>query len=301
MKNQQKAYMYAGLSVCIWATVASAFKISLAYFDSLQLLFFSSITSILALFSILLFQKKIHLLKNNRIRDYIRSAFMGFINPFIYYLVLFKAYDVLPAQEAQPLNYTWPIMLTLLSIPLLKQRVKWISVFAILISFIGVFIISTKGDLLTFKFSNLNGALLALSTAIIWALFWIFNIRDKRDDSVKLFLSFAFGFIYISIATFFFSDFNIPNSQALWGTVYIGLFEMGITFVLWAMALQYSETTAKVSKFIFLTPFLSLIVVYFVVGEKILPSTIIGLLFIVGGIILEQIFGQKKQLENQAA
>lgn len=301
MKNQQKAYIYAGLSVCIWATVASAFKISLAYFDSLQLLFFSSITSILALFSILLFQKKIHLLKNNRIRDYIRSAFMGFINPFIYYLVLFKAYDVLPAQEAQPLNYTWPIMLTLLSIPLLKQRVKWISVFAILISFIGVFIISTKGDLLTFKFSNLNGALLALSTAIIWALFWIFNIRDKRDDSVKLFLSFAFGFIYISIATFFFSDFNIPNSQALWGTVYIGLFEMGITFVLWAMALQYSETTAKVSKFIFLTPFLSLIVVYFVVGEKILPSTIIGLLFIVAGIILEQIFGQKKQLENQAA
>ncbi|MBB4118841.1 drug/metabolite transporter (DMT)-like permease [Mesonia hippocampi] len=301
MKNQQKAYIYAGLSVCIWATVASAFKVSLVYFDSLQLLFFSSITSILALFSILFFQKKIHLLKNSRLRDYITSVIMGFINPFVYYLVLFKAYAVLPAQEAQPLNYTWPIMLTLLSIPLLKQRVKWISVFAILISFIGVFIISTKGDLLTFKFSNLNGALLALSTAIIWALFWIFNIRDKRDDSVKLFLSFIFGFIYISIATFFFSDFNIPNSQALWGTVYIGLFEMGITFVLWAMALQYSETTAKVSKFIFLTPFLSLIVVYFVVGEKILSSTIIGLLFIVAGIILEQVFGQKKQLENQAA
>ena len=34
---------------------------------------------------------------------------MGLFNPFLYYLVLFKAYDLLEAQEAGTLNYIWPI------------------------------------------------------------------------------------------------------------------------------------------------------------------------------------------------
>ena len=34
----------------------------------------------------------------------------GFLNPFLYYIILFKAYSLLPAQEALSLNYTWPLV-----------------------------------------------------------------------------------------------------------------------------------------------------------------------------------------------
>lgn len=289
MKNQNKAYIYAFITVIIWSTVASAFKISLQHMDFLQLLFLSSFVSLGAIFIIILTQGKIEILIKSSKKDYIHSALGGFLNPFIYYIFLFKAYELLPAQEAQPLNYTWPIMLILLSIPLLKQKINLKSILAIIISFFGVFIISTHGNILAFHFSNLRGAILALCTAIIWALFWIMNIKDKRDELIKLFLNFLFGFVYIFIATAVFSEISIPNIKALFGASYVGLFEMGITFVIWAKALNLSETTAKVSRFIYLTPFLSLLVIHFTVGEEILPSTITGLVFIVLGIIIEQV------------
>jgi drug/metabolite transporter (DMT)-like permease len=41
-----------------------------------------------------------------------QSAITGALNPFGYYLILFKAYSLLPAQLAQPLNMIWPVTLS---------------------------------------------------------------------------------------------------------------------------------------------------------------------------------------------
>lgn len=115
MKRQELAYIYGMLAVFLWSTVASAFKLSLRYVGYIHLLFYSSLTSLTVFFLILLFQGKLRLLRENP-KSHFRSVILGFLNPFLYYLVLFKAYSLLPAQEAQALNYTWPIMLALLSI-----------------------------------------------------------------------------------------------------------------------------------------------------------------------------------------
>ena len=40
-------------------------------------------------------------------RDWQQSLLPGLLNPCLYYLVLFKAYELLPAQQAQALNYSW--------------------------------------------------------------------------------------------------------------------------------------------------------------------------------------------------
>jgi len=286
--KQKQAYIYAIIVVLFWATVASAFKVTLRYVDFLQLLFYSSAVSMAVLFVILLIQNKLKSLKEYSGRDYLHSAMLGFLNPFLYYVVLFKAYSLLKAQEAQPLNMTWAILLPLLSIILLKQKIRFKSIAAIIISFIGVLIISTRGNILAFNFTNMEGVLLALSSAVIWSLFWIYNIKDKRDEVAKLFLNFAFGFVFILIFILLFSEITIPDTIGFFGSIYIGLFEMGITFVIWLKALKLSRTTAKVSNLILLVPFLSLIVIHQIVGEEILYSTIIGLIFIVIGIIMQQ-------------
>jgi drug/metabolite transporter (DMT)-like permease len=292
MEKQRQAYLYGITAVFFWSTVASAFKVSLRYLDFLQLLFFSSIASLVVLFLILVIQKKLFLLKGYSPIDYLHSMILGFLNPFLYYVVLFKAYSLLPAQEAQPLNYTWAIMLVLLSIPLLNQRIGLISILAILVSYFGVFVISTRGDILGFTFSNPRGVILALGSAVIWALFWIYNIKDKRDEVTKLFLNFSFGFVFILVAILLSSKMKIPNGAGLAGATYVGIFEMGITFVLWLKALKLSQTTAQVSNLIYLSPFLSLVLIRFVVGERILLSTVIGLIFIVAGILIQQRYGR---------
>lgn len=288
MKKQKQAYIYAIIAVLFWSTVASAFKVSLRYVDVFQLLFFSSLSSVIILFIILFIQNKLKLLRTYEAKDFLRSALLGFLNPFLYYVVLFKAYSLLRAQEALTLNYTWPIMLALLSIPILKQKIGFRSILAIFISFLGAFIIATKGNIISFKFTNILGVLLALGSTVIWSLFWIYNIKDKRDYVAKLFLNFVFGFIFILIATPLFSKISIPDMRGLLGAGYVGLFEMGITFIFWLKALQLSRTTAKVANLIYLSPFISLIIINRIVGENILVSTVIGLILIVTGIIVQQ-------------
>jgi drug/metabolite transporter (DMT)-like permease len=295
MKQQRQAYTYALLAVLCWSTIGSAFKISLRYLDFLTLLLFSSLVAVIVLFIVLFLQRKVILLKKLKKKDLLNSAFLGLLNPFLYYVVLLKAYELLPAQEAGTLNYIWPLALVLLSIPLLKQKITVWSIFAILMSFFGIILISTHGHVLTFRFSNPLGVVLALGSAIFWALYWIFNMKDSREEVSKLFLNFCFGFFYIFLTITVLRDlglkwnhFPVLPWQGITGSVYLGIFEMGITFILWLMALKLSSTTAKVSNLIYLSPFISLILIHFFVGEIILFSTIIGLAFIVGGIIIQQ-------------
>jgi drug/metabolite transporter (DMT)-like permease len=289
MKKQRKAYLYALATVLLWSTVASAVKISLRHINVIPLLFFASITSTVTFFCCLLFFGKLNMLKVLSKKDYLQSALLGFLNPFLYYVILFKAYSLLPAQQAQPINFLWPITLVLLSAPLLKQKIRPRDILAVIVSFAGVFIISTQGNILGFKSANPAGVLLALSSTVIWALFWIYNVKDRRDEAVRLFLNFAFGSGFTLLAMLLFAETKVPNAKGVLGAIYIGLFEMGVTFLLWLKALKISSTTAYVASLIYLTPFLSLVVISIIVGEKILISTLIGLIFIVAGITLQKL------------
>jgi len=288
MEKQTRAYLCASAAVLFWATSASAFKISLRYVDVFSLLFYASITSTGAFFIYILLSNRLSLLKSLSRKDYLYSALLGFLNPFLYYAVLFKAYSILPAQEAQPLNFVWPITLVLLSIPLLKQKIRPRDILATFICFAGVFVISTRGDIFGFKFTSITGVCLATGSSVIWALFWIYNVRDKRDEVVRLFLNFAFGSVLTFLLMAILEGVHIPKLPGLLGAVYVGLFEMGITFLLWLKALKLSKTTAHVTNLIYMVPFLSLVLIWFTVGETILPSTIVGLVFIVGGIVLQR-------------
>ena len=73
---------------------------------------------------------KIHIINNYKL-----VFTLGLINPFLYYLVLFKAYDLLPAQEAQAINYTWALMLAFLSVIFLKQKLTLKDILAGIICF----------------------------------------------------------------------------------------------------------------------------------------------------------------------
>ncbi len=299
MHSQGKAYLYAGAVVLIWATVASAFKIGLGMMNHVQLLFLSSGSSLLILGMILAIQRKWRAVFKCRRHEYLNSIVLSALNPFLYYLVLFKAYSLLPAQQAQPLNQTWAIILSLLSIAILKQKISSRRVLAIIISFIGVWIIATRGRVLDLRFADAAGVILALSSAVIWSVFWLFNMKDQRDETVKLFLNFVFGFLLIAVFIIIFDKMPPFEPTLLLSAAYIGCFEMGLTFVLWLRALKYSKTTAQVSNMIYLVPFLSLIVIRAVLHERIYLSTFIGLIFIVGGIILQQTVRQPRPMRIQ--
>jgi len=287
MTNQKKAYIFAGLSILFWSTVATAFKFALKGLDYIQVLFISSYVALFSLLFIIIIQGKLKSVFKLSFKAARLSILLGFLNPFFYYLILFKAYELLPAQEAQTLNWTWPITLTLLSAVFLKQKLTRGNIIALFACFIGVIVISTHGEPFSLNFSNLFGDLLAIGSSVIWAFFWIFSLKDTRDPVIKLFWNFFFGSLYITPVLFLFSEFPDIGTFSFGAAVYTGLFEMGLTFFLWLNALNLARSSASVAIFAFLTPFISLIFIGFVYGEKILISSIIGLLFIIGGVTLQ--------------
>jgi len=246
-------------------------------------------TSAIILLVVLVISKKTNLLLKTGKKELLHSAILGFINPFAYYLILLKAYKLLPAQIAQPLNMIWPIILVFLSVLILGQKIERKSFIALFISFSGVFIISSQGNLFSPGHADIRGVLLALGSSVFWAFYFILNVKDQRDEAIKLFLNFLFGSIYLLIAIIVTDGWPSP-SPGLKGTataIYIGLFEMGITFLFWLKALQTAPSTDKISNLVYLAPFISLIFIHFILHEPVYYTTPAGLLLIVSGIWIQ--------------
>ncbi len=299
MKSQTTAYKFALIAIFFWSTVATAFKISLQYLSAVQLVLYASISSFLILFAIVTYKKQLRNVLNYIKKSYLQIFILALINPFLYYLVLFKAYELLPAQEAQAINYTWALMLTYLSVIFLKQKLTINDIVAGIICYFGVLIISTKGAPFSLSFSNIDGVLLALLSTVLWSLYWITNTKTKADPLISVFANFLFSIPIIFIYAYFTGELSaIPDIRGIASSFYVGVFEMGITFLFWLNAMQYAQSTAKIANLIFLSPFISLIFIYFILGEEIYISTVIGLITIIAGLIIQQLKTMNTNSDN---
>lgn len=284
MKHENRAYVLASLAILFWSTAASAFKLTLAHQHFSVVLFIASLTAAFVMLIISLIKgQAASLMKPQPL-----SFLLGFFNPFLYYFVLFQAYNRLPAQQAQPLNFLWPLMIVLFSIPILHQNLRIRDGISLLISFIGVFVISTRGSFTSIDQTDTIGVALALGSSVIWGLYFVLNVRSTAPVTVSLFHSFTWGAVIIGAYILLSGCRQSITPAGFFGSVYIGVFEMGITFYLWITALKLCSSTARISNFIYLTPFLSLIFIALVLGERIYLTTVIGLLMIIGAIVFQR-------------
>ena len=289
LARESQAIVYGLLTVMLWSTVASAFNLALRHVSPFELLLFSSLAATAMLGIIVALSSRKDEFRAWSGRDYRRSALLGALNPALYYLLLFEAYDRLPAQEALLLNFAWPVVLVLLSVVLLRQRIHPLAIAALLVSFCGVVVIATRGDPLAMRLGNPVGVALALASTVVWAIYWIYSSHDGRDSVNRLFANFAFGSVYLVAYGVLADSISALTLPGIAGILYVAAFEMAFAFVFWLQALKLAHNAAQVSSLVYLTPFLSLIVIHFAVGEELYPSTLLGLLLIVGGIVGEKV------------
>ncbi len=288
MEDNRKSLIFAILAIVAWATIPTAFKIGLETLPVLSMLTVASVSSTLVLLVIIALSGKLSITFRFRKGDIARSVVLGLINPVLYYLILLKAYQLLPAQVAQPLNMIWPIILVFLSVPLLGHKVSRKSIVSLFISFAGVYVIASQGNLLHPGKSDPLGVFLATCSSVFWAFYFILNVRDKRDPAVKLFLNFLVASAVLVPLWLAIGDHSMfRDTKGLITSVYIGIFEMGLTFWLWLTAMSYAKSTALISNLVYLAPFLSLIFISIFLVEIIYITTPIGLIFIIAGIFLQ--------------
>lgn len=299
MKETNKAILYACFAVLSWSTVATAFKKSLEHISHFELVLVSCVVSLLIFAVLMTIQKKWNLLKGISAKEWGYFALLGLLNPVAYYLVLFKAYDLLPAQVAQPINYAWPIVLVVLLAFVTKQRIPGKKYIGMAISLAGVATISLGGGLAMENGLSISGLLLAALSAFLWALYWVVNNKNKErfDASLAFFMTFFFGSLYMGFASLFVGVNLNTVPGLLWGS-YVGAFEMGIPFICFGLAMRKTDNPTLINQLTYLSPFMSLFIISIVLGEKIVPTTMIGLALIVFGIIFNEYLAVKKNGKN---
>ena len=302
---RKSAVFYAAVAIACWSTVATAFKWARADLSPAVLLLIATTSAIATLFLLLYAGGKRGDFLSVPWHAWKRAAFLGLINPFLYYLILFKAYSLLPAQVAQALNMIWPLILVLLSIPILGQKIRWIGILAMIISFTGALFIALQGDPLSIFREGLSvkdplGVILALGSAFLWAVYFLLNMKNRLPDDISLFLNFLFAWIYVAVFVLIvqltpsgktMAGVTQVSARSILSGIYIGIFEMAVPFVIWLKALKLAKNTAAVSSLIYIFPFLSLILIHYILGEPVYPSTITGLILIISGVLLSRLPG----------
>ncbi len=286
-RDPWRAYFYLAAAILGWATAASAFKLGLQHLSPTVLLVFSALSSCLVLGIVLGVTGRAGLIGEQSRSQIWLSAVQGLLNPFGYYGVLFQAYDRLSAQAALALNYTWPLVLALLAVPLLGERFRWRLLLALGVSLLGVVLVATGGSWRTLQGGDPLGVLLAVGSAGIWALYWLLNVRDGRDGVLKLWMGFVFGSLYCLLLLPFQT---VPLTAAGLGwAAYIGLAEMGLTFVFWLRALELAGHRGSLANWVYVTPFLSLGLIAWILRETIALGSVVGL----GLILASNLWGSR--------
>ncbi|EGQ7966950.1 DMT family transporter [Vibrio vulnificus] len=295
--NERRALGFGLSAVLLWSTVATAFKLTLAEFSPIQMLTVASVVSAMALLTICALQGKLTQISTTFLSNPWYYLLLGLINPLAYYLILFKAYDLLPASQAQAINYSWAITLTLMAAVFLGQKIRKQDWVACVFSYVGVIVIATKGDLLGLSFESPVGVALALTSTLLWAGYWILNTKNQADPIVGVLLGFLVAIPFaIALTVIEGQSWGQISMQGWLAVTYVGLFEMGVTFVLWLSALKLTNNTARISNLIFASPFISLMLLSSIIGEEIHPTTLIGLMLIIAGLVIQQIKWGKRKL-----
>ena len=302
MKENTKALMLAGFAVLSWSTVATAFKIALTHLTYFEMLLVASCTSLVIFALVMTIQRKWGLVGKLTSRQWGLFAGLGLLNPVAYYLVLFRAYDLLPAQVAQPINYAWPIVLLILLALFAHQPIPSRKYIGMFVSLGGVTLISMGSGQMGDGGIPVGGLLLAALSALLWASYWMLNnkYKDSFDSILTCFMSFLFGTLYL-VAGACVTGVNISTLPGILSGMYVGGFEMGIPFICFGLAMRKTSNPALINQLCYLSPFLSLFLIAVVLGEQIAATTYIGLILIVLGIVFNQYFVKEKRTKAAAA
>lgn len=282
----KKEYIYAMISIFLWSTTSTITKLLLKKLDSMQILLISSLFAFIFLFIVNLFKGYLKEIKKYNVKDYFEIAILGMLGTFLYNLFLYLGIDTLDASQAFILNYLWPIMIVIFACLILKEKLTKRKIIAILLSFIGVILVTTNGNLFKVEINSIIGMIYCILAAVSYGLFSVLNKKKNYNNYISMMLFYFTSFCISLIYSLLTKKIFIPELNQLLGLLWRGIFTCAIAFTSWAIALKKGDTI-RISNMAYITPFLSLVWSSVILKENIKITSILGLIIIVLGIFLQ--------------
>lgn len=289
----KKNYIYALITVFIWATMATVVKKMLFDIPNLEALAISSYFAFLFLLLVNVKNGMLKEIKKYSIKEYGIMSGLGFVGLFLYSALYYYGLTQLSSQEACILNYLWPIMLVVFSCIVLKESMTFMKGVAMLCSFAGIIILSLGNNVA----STGNTTLGMISCIVAAACYGLFSVLNKKMDfnqnisMMVIWLVVAICATILGVTTE--TWVSIKGIQWL-GILWLGIVIDAVAYLLWALALKGVKNTAKIANLAYLTPFLSVILSAVFLKEKIELQALVALVFIVGGVVLQNFTIRKR-------
>jgi drug/metabolite transporter (DMT)-like permease len=182
---------------------------------------------------------------------------------------------------------TTPIFIAILGWLVLKERLRWVQALGILLATVGVLLVVTRGELASLSTGSFGtpGDFLVLISSVNWAVFSILSRRGLRTFPATLMMFFvmAFGWLFTSLLLFTgpgLSEIKLLSLPGWLGIGFLGIFCSGLAYIFWYDALQ-ALPVAQAGAFVYLEPFITLVIAAFVLSEAVTVASLLG-----GGVIL---------------
>ena len=273
------AIVYIILCIVLWSLIPTIAKIAQSSLDHHQYLFYSSIVSFLSIFIVSVYEKNIKEIFSYSKKIFLMLFALGFLD-FIFYLLLYYGYHNGNSLEVLVIQYTWPIFIVVLSLIILKEDFTKRKLFAVILGFIGVSLVITKGDISSFSLESIDVLLIVMLSAFCFALFSVLSkkVTINATNAVMVYFFAASIYSFISMQTF--SSFAIPQGKDWISILVNGILINGISYVFWIKGLKIFDAS-KVAPFTFIIPILSAFFLILVFDEPILLVYFIGLAFVI--------------------
>ncbi len=186
-----------------------------------------------------------------------------------------------------------PVIVAVLSIPLLKERITVRVIVAIalaIIGTIGLVLSSSTSSTELFKAEYLLGALTALVSGFAYSSFMLLSkVASKRADTGGIqgvALAFTFGTLVLLPLVSLSGSWQLELNWQVWAiAIYMGLVPTGLAYYLIQVALRHTSAT-NASIVTLLEPAVAALLAWWWLGENITLLTIAGMGLLVGSVLL---------------
>lgn len=214
-------------------------------------------------------------------------------------MLLYYGLTHMKAQQAFIINYLWPILITLFAWPILGQRMTVRKAAALLLFFLGVIIVATEGDFSNLSQLDADGVLACVLAASCYALFSVLNIKVTCDKFVATMIYYAASALVILPVLLWREGLPVLTLSQWGGVLWMGALSNGLSYATWAMAMDRGDP-AKLSNLAYLTPFVSLVYIFFLLHEPISWTSLAGLCFIMLGVVVQMLPSRARHSFNES-
>ena len=177
----KKRLILAIVTVILWSTQSAVTKILLTDIPNFQFLCMSSFLAFLFLLSVNLFTGKKKEMRGLSATGLAKMPVLGIIGIFLYSVLYYYGISRLTAQTACILNYLWPVMLTLFSAVLLKEKLTAVRPAASALSFSGAAVVIFRGNGHVSFSDNVPGYIACILAAVCYGLFSALNKKYHQE------------------------------------------------------------------------------------------------------------------------